>query len=284
MYLLDLTQTLVCFMAGRIRKEHSWGDNGKRIKVVPRNIFVLLIDGTAEFCVDGHHYSVKQGDILLIPCGVAYTATTETSCEFFFVEFYGELTPCAEPPRYRYERKAFSFLMREIQSQSICLPEFYSLGARYAEYFARVSNCLAHATETTHAAQFLLNIEFLRILIFLSELLETEIGTEQLPAVLTKIIVYIRKNLTSPLMVSDIAQALSLSPSYIARLFKRYYGLTPTAYIISEKMHYARELMHNSDMNVSEIAAYLGYCDIFYFSRLYKKTFGQSPTKDILDR
>ena len=81
--------------------------------------------------------------------------------------------------------------------------------------------------------------------------------------------------------VHDICTYFNLSRSYLARLFKQYLQMTPTAYINNEKMHYAGELLQNTDMNISEIAEYLGYCDVFYFSRLYKRTFGVPPSRDI---
>lgn len=284
MYQLDLTQSLVCTVTGRVRHRALWGADGKKRKKMLDNLLVFLIDGSAEFCIEGCTYAIKQGDILLIPKKAVYTAMTREGCEFFFFWFTGELTPCVDVPHFSYKRMAFSFRLAAMQSQSIYLPECLNLGSRYAEFFTRVSNCVGLAAETSHAARMLLNAELQRIVVMLSGIGEAEQDSEQLPTMLNKIIVYIRKNLTGPLLVSDLAQAFCLSPSYIARLFKHHLNTTPTAYINNEKMYYARRLMHNGDMNVSEIAAYLGYCNVFYFSRLYKKTFGQSPTRDMLDR
>lgn len=55
--------------------------------------------------------------------------------------------------------------------------------------------------------------------------------------------------------------------------------MTVTEYINNEKLYYACELIRNTSMNISEIADYLGYSDVFYFSKLFKKKFGISPSR-----
>lgn len=53
--------------------------------------------------------------------------------------------------------------------------------------------------------------------------------------------------------------------------------MTATEYINSVKLYYACELLRNTNMNISETAFYLGYSDVSYFSKRFKKLFGRSP-------
>jgi AraC-like DNA-binding protein len=183
-------------------------------------------------------------------------------------------------PSFSYERHHFSFALPPVQSSFVFLDEYLQTGERYTEFLSRIGGCIGNASETTHTARMLLNVEFERILIMLGGICESAYSKQRLSPTLDKILLFIRARLAGAISVHDICTHFNLSRSYLARLFKQYLQMTPTAYINNEKMHYAGELLQNTDMNISEIAEYLGYCDVFYFSRLYKRTFGVPPSRD----
>lgn len=60
--------------------------------------------------------------------------------------------------------------------------------------------------------------------------------------------------------------------------FTHYVGISPRQYIINIRMTIAKDLMTNSLFSVSEVAQLTGYENPLYFSRLFKKTWGMSPT------
>ena len=266
-------------MAGRVRQSCGWEHEGR--KHANRNLFVFMIEGNAEFHFNGRDFHVNPGDALLIPKRTLYTAKTEDSCEYYFLHFQGDLEICDGMPSFSYERHHFSFALPPVQSSCVFLDEYLQTGERYTEFLSRIGGCIGNASETTHTARVLLNVEFERILIMLGGICERAYSKRRLPPTLDKILQFIRARLAGSLSVHDICTHFNLSRSYLARLFKQYLQMTPTAYINNEKMHYAGELLQNTDMNISEIAEYLGYCDVFYFSRLYKRTFGVPPSRDI---
>ena len=56
-------------------------------------------------------------------------------------------------------------------------------------------------------------------------------------------------------------------------------GMSVTTYINCVKLDYAAQLLRTGEMNVTQIADYLGYSDGGYFSRLFRKRFGICPSK-----
>ena len=70
-----------------------------------------------------------------------------------------------------------------------------------------------------------------------------------------------------------------MSVSWFIRNFKEYTGTTPTQYILSLRISNAQSLLESTSYNVTEIANIVGYDNPLYFSRLFKKQCGVSPSE-----
>jgi len=75
-----------------------------------------------------------------------------------------------------------------------------------------------------------------------------------------------------------IYQELDLSSAHAETLFRRAFGITPVTYRTQLRLRQARELLVSTQMNVSEVAYEVGYTDPLYFSRVFRKTYGLSPS------
>lgn len=89
---------------------------------------------------------------------------------------------------------------------------------------------------------------------------------------------YIQNHLQQNLSVADCAKAVHLSPSYFSNLFKKEMGVTLAQYITHCRMEKAKELVLEG-MQVQDIAGSLGYEDRPYFTELFKKHTGMTPTE-----
>jgi AraC family transcriptional regulator of arabinose operon len=68
------------------------------------------------------------------------------------------------------------------------------------------------------------------------------------------------------------------STDYFTRLFKQYMDISPQAYIINNRIEAAKTLLLNSNYTVQECADLLGYSDVHFFSRQFKKMTKEAPT------
>ena len=127
-------------------------------------------------------------------------------------------------------------------------------------------------------AEYEFQLIFSQLLLELSKCLRKEMGSAS-TALLNKITYYIHEHLTDPLTLSDIAEYFGISKSYLVKLFRQSLHTSVTVYINRIKMEQAAQLLKTSLMNISEIASFMGYQDPAYFSRVFKKHFGQSPSK-----
>lgn len=97
-----------------------------------------------------------------------------------------------------------------------------------------------------------------------------------------KITAYIDENYMNPeLTVSAIAEHFQLNASYLGTIFKNVRDQSILQYITKVRMEAAKKLLAAGDHLVSEVAAAIGYSDVFYFSKCFKKNFGCSPKEFI---
>ena len=111
---------------------------------------------------------------------------------------------------------------------------------------------------------------------FESALSETEASNASLSLVER----YIRDNLDKPLLCSEIAKAVYLSPDYISRLFHKEKGMPLKEYITLSKMKAARNMLITTSLPISLIASKVGYDNFSHFSKVYKKVMGTTPSSE----
>jgi len=96
---------------------------------------------------------------------------------------------------------------------------------------------------------------------------------------LKSIIDYIHSNLQAKITVNSLAEMFGYSEKYIFNLFKRHLNVSPRQFINNCKMEFAKSMLMNSEYTVQYIAYHLSYGNPQYFMRLFKKTFGITPTE-----
>lgn len=82
----------------------------------------------------------------------------------------------------------------------------------------------------------------------------------------------------SPLQVPDFAKLCAMSLSSFKRQFQTTYGTSPARWLTRKRLDYARSLVLNSALSVSEISQASGYRDASSFIRAFRRDFGQTPT------
>jgi len=88
---------------------------------------------------------------------------------------------------------------------------------------------------------------------------------------------YIEAHFCESIRAKDLAKLCSMSETSLRRKFREYMGQPPLDYQIGLRIRRARELLLERGHNVSEVASLVGFDDVNYFSRLFKKRVGVSP-------
>jgi transcriptional regulator GlxA family with amidase domain len=91
---------------------------------------------------------------------------------------------------------------------------------------------------------------------------------------------YVSANLNGALPVEALAEVAGLSRAHFSRSFANLTGLAPAEYVLQERMKRATKLLTaNRELPVKEIAALVGMPDNNYFSKVFRRTYGVSPTE-----
>ena len=90
---------------------------------------------------------------------------------------------------------------------------------------------------------------------------------------------YFNENYNKPLNIDEYAESRHMSTCWFIRSFKQILKVTPMQYILSLRMANAQSLLETSEYNISEIAEAVGYDNPLYFSRLFHKHIGVSPSE-----
>lgn len=89
---------------------------------------------------------------------------------------------------------------------------------------------------------------------------------------------FMKNNLDRSYTVGDLAKARNLSVTHYARLFKNKTGISPLQYFNQLKIQKSCQSLYFTDQSIKEICYEIGISDPFYFSRLFKKFTGMSPS------
>ena len=90
---------------------------------------------------------------------------------------------------------------------------------------------------------------------------------------------YIRDNYKKDISLDEVSREVDISPYYFSKLFKQETGGNFIEYLTEVRLRNARELLKDSGLSIKEICAESGYSDPNYFSRIFKKYEGVTPSE-----
>ncbi|NQX60060.1 response regulator transcription factor [Paenibacillus qinlingensis] len=111
-------------------------------------------------------------------------------------------------------------------------------------------------------------------LISLSTISYEEIGHQTIRGVAK----FVAENFYKDINVNEISKLFYVTPNYVSYLFKKEMGINLTEYITKLRIDYAGNLLLSSDMTIQEISEKSGFNDYFYFTKIFKKMIGLTPS------
>ncbi len=91
------------------------------------------------------------------------------------------------------------------------------------------------------------------------------------------VLAYIDAHLAEPVDVATLAALVHLHPTYFANRFAEAFGAPPRRYLVEKRVERAQLLLQRTDDAIKTVAARVGYPDVCYFTRVFRKVTGLTP-------
>ena len=94
----------------------------------------------------------------------------------------------------------------------------------------------------------------------------------------TPVLKFIDEHIGGNLSLKDLARQVHLQPNYFSNYFTKCFGIPPMKYLRQLRIQRAQALLLREDAKFADIAQKTGFCDVFHFSKTFKKTAGMTPS------
>ncbi|SNR98281.1 two component transcriptional regulator, AraC family [Anaerovirgula multivorans] len=123
-----------------------------------------------------------------------------------------------------------------------------------------------------------LKISYLNYLKTIVVNLETS-KEKEIKGLITKAIKYIDKNFNQNISLNDVAKEMNMSYHYFSKFFKDSTGENFVDYLTNLRIEKSKDILKDATVNVKEVCFEVGYSDPNYFSKIFKKITGMTPTE-----
>jgi len=247
-------------------------------RVLDYNVFIYCYEGYLPVVEDGAEYVMKPGDVLFLKQGLHHYGPKPTISPLkqFWIHFYDGYRTDADEDGSVYDAKS-NINRVEDYDVTIRLPKQTNLMNR--GYFeSKIKELFGLYASRVSYRQLSISLTMNELFLAIHrECREVRDGGKA-HGTARRIADYLEYNLTLPLDTAKLADYMNLNYNYMASLFRKQTGYSIREYLERARVFKATELMRDTTMNVSEIGERVGYEDPMYFSRVFKKITGKSPS------
>lgn len=238
----------------------------KRETPIEDFILIYCIDGEGWYEISGELHMVPSNSFFILPAGIkhSYGADSSNPWTIYWCHFKGTLA------------KAYStHACRPYKISPTSNSRIRERNDLFEEIFASLDRSLT--ADSIRYASALLH-HYLATLRYLPEY-RGVLGSGENEDIVDATIHFLKENVEKALTLPQIAEYSGLSSSYLSAIFKKRTGQAPLTYFNHLKIRQACRLLTDTDMKLNSICHKVGISDPYYFSRLFSKTIGMSPSE-----
>jgi AraC-like DNA-binding protein len=239
--------------------KYDW--DGRKRGQTPFTVLQHTLSGTGNLRYENRHLRIEAGQTLLVlvPHNHRYWLEPGGRWEYFWISMNG-----AEALRIHQTVLAATGPVLTLQPNTI---------KRLAECSLRLINGEGETPGMASA------IAYEAAMLLYDDVFNPH-ATETSQSSMRHVLAHILANLHRNITVDEMAAVAGLSRAHFTRLFAESEGLPPAEYVLSERMRRAAKLfVVNPAISIKEVANLTGFEDANYFSKVFRRFFGASPTE-----
>lgn len=239
-----------------------------------------MIKGEMQVFFEGNEKLLKQGDIIFYKPYTRYWGKTSTNPPNVMIISFD----CSSPGMVHLENQTFPLLNGEKQIVSTLLNE------AYASLELLTQDCIVLRKQDAPYAGEQLIKNYLEILLLQLIRRRSPAAQDQQPSdgnssdnrnnsLLADILNYMRERLSLPLTVEQLCKHFGIGKAQLSSSFKAKTGFGVMEYFKMLKTEEAKRLIRENNLTITEISDSLGYNNVQYFSKQFKRLTGMKPTE-----
>ncbi|OMF26248.1 AraC family transcriptional regulator [Paenibacillus sp. FSL H8-0548] len=250
-------------------------------RVADFDVFLFVVHGCMQVIEEGTEYFVKENEHLFLKKGIHHWGLPATlpGTTWYWIHFdlpldeqmnYREHAPLPEIEYYQRDHYQYLIPMPKYGSSAFHSDLEPRLRALTADYFKPAEHRMVHVS--LRVCQLFLELQ--------KEVAQQGNGPlkSKTDTISSRVMSFLLEHAEGDFDSLSISAHMNLNYSYLSSMFKEQTGQTIVEAHARLRMGKAIEWMRNSTLNVSEISEKLGYRNPYYFSRVFKKILGQSPS------
>lgn len=250
----------------------------------------MVEDGEGELVYEGKKYELRSGDVVFIDCRKAYSHSTGMNpnaglWSLRWCHFYGPSMP-AIYAKY-CERGGLPVIRGADVSVDLARGadmgrrDDVSCGADVSQYAAILTDIYTLASSSDYIRDMRINGKLNDLLTLLMESSWHREAHTNAPKKMeiSRVKSFLDEHYKEKLSLESVASHFFIDKHYLARLFKEQYGVTLVTYLQQVRITHAKRMLRFTDKSIEEIGLECGIGELNYFSRVFKKLEGVSPSE-----
>jgi len=212
--------------------------------------FLYVYDGVIDATLNNIHFLVEKGNALFILPGQMHSYRTELFSKTYLCVF-----------SYDYVED-FKALTEGVELKS---PLFSFNKIDYLDNFRKTNSILLKKSFLLYVCNEALSHGTVQI---------SEISNNHILYAITE---YLNSNYKEDITMETMAEDLGFSYTYLSSYFHKFFGVNFKKFLNDYRIDYARKLLKETDMPISEVSSECGFATIRNFNRVFEKTLGCTP-------
>lgn len=250
-------------------------------RILDFNVFIYIVSGYMKIWENDKEYVVGEKNAFFLKKGLHHFGKSEIpqGTKWYYIHFYDGQDVENSRPMNDYGALALSGeFSAEDYNQYIQLPKL--LKVNNSQQIERKLNSLCQLFKSTDDFRIaFLSYGAMEVFFDLYIQERNRIKADKADIITRKIISFLENNISKKVSSADISSHIGMNYNYICSLFRQKTGMSIQSYHTKIRMNEAAGLLRGSCLNVSEVSDRMGFSDPLYFSHVFRKVTGYSPTE-----